>query len=77
MPNELMVRNTSDLRKLLLETIGEVKAGVMDAKTARTVAALSTTILQSAKLDLDFLRFHSREDGVNNAGQKVLALINE
>ena len=71
------ITNTSELRKMLIETIGEVKAGTIDAKTARTVATLSTTILQSAKLDLDYLRFNFQQDKIGESGQKVLSLIAE
>lgn len=69
------IKSTSDLRKLLIDTIGEVKAGTVDARTANTVAKLSTTILASAKLDLEYLRFQrqSETDGVSVA--RVLNLI--
>lgn len=61
------IRNTADLRKMLIETISEVRSGQIDPKQARTIAALSTTILQSAKLDLDFLRFHAANEGLGDA----------
>lgn len=74
MPSE-GIKNTSDLRKLLLETIEDVKNGKMDPKQARTIAALSGTILQSAKLDLDFLRFSASNKELDDTGTKVLNLI--
>lgn len=70
-----VIKNTSDLRRLLIETIADVKAEKIDAKQARTVAALATTILHSAKLDLDVLRFHVANGSLEDSGRKVLALI--
>lgn len=67
--------NTGDLRKMLIETIQQVRDGVIEPSQARTIAALSTTILQSAKLDLDFLRFHAANNTLDKAGQDVLPLL--
>lgn len=75
MPEEGTIKNTADLRKMLLETITEVRKGTLDPKQARTIAALSTTILHSAKLDLDFLRFHAAHETLDHSGKQVLNLI--
>ena len=69
------IRNTADLRKMLIQTIEDVRAGTIDPKQARTIAAISTTILSSAKLDLDFLRFHATHEKVEGARENVLNLI--
>lgn len=69
------LQNTADLRKMLIETIQQVRSGDIEPSQARTIAALSTTILHSAKLDLDFLRFHAANDTLNKAGQDVLPLL--
>lgn len=69
------VENTSDLRAMLLETIQQVRAGTLEPQQARTVAALSTTILQSAKLDLDYLRFAATQEKALEAKDRVLNLI--
>jgi hypothetical protein len=69
------IKNTVDLRKMLLETIAAVKSGEMDCKTARTVSALSTTILQSAKLDLDYLRFNSLQESSEKSTPRALPLV--
>jgi len=70
------IRSTSDLRKMLIGTIGEVRSGKIDVKQARTIAAISTTILQSAKLDLDMMKFAATEGSI--AGRKAtLALVSE
>lgn len=75
MSSETAIKNTADLRKMLIDTIADVKAGTLDAKQARTIAALSTTILSSAKLDLDFLRFSAANQGTIEKGRDVLNLI--
>ena len=75
MPAANNIKNTADLRKMLIETIADVKAGTLDAKQARTIATLSTTILQSAKLDLEVLKFNATSDAALEKGQGVLNLI--
>jgi hypothetical protein len=70
-----VIQNTNDLRKMLIETIQSVRTGELDAKQARTIATLSTTILHSAKLDLDFLRFHAANETVSDESKNVLQLI--
>lgn len=67
------IENTADLRKMLLDTIADVRDGKVDPKMARTIATLSTTVLQSAKLDLDYLRFSVAQDTLVAA--KALPLI--
>jgi hypothetical protein len=63
------IKNTSDLRSMLLNTIEGVRAGTIDATQARVISTLSTTILQSAKIDLDYIRFHASE-GAPKKGTK-------
>jgi hypothetical protein len=75
MASENGIKSTADLRKMLLDTIADVRSGTIDAKNARTIAAISTTILQSAKLDLDFLRFHAANQELKDTGDRVLSLI--
>lgn len=69
------IRNTSDLRKMLLETIEGVRSGSVDPKQANAIATLSSKVLQSARLDLEMMRFNVQNDEVANAGQKVLQLV--
>ena len=71
------IKNTSDLRSMLIQTIEQVRSGEVDAKQARTIAALSSTVLQSAKLDLDFLRFTASGEQVESSSKSVLQLIAE
>lgn len=75
MSDKAKIENTSDLRAMLLETISQVRAGTLEPQQARTIATLSTTILQSAKLDLDYLRFTAAQDKAIEAKDRVLNLI--
>ena len=60
---------------MLIETIQQVRSGELDPAKARTIASLSTTILQSAKLDLDFLRFHVANEDLGNKVRDVVPLL--
>lgn len=71
------IKNTADLRAMLIDTIDQVRNGSLDAKQARTIAALSTTVLASAKLDLDFLRFRVANESLDVSAKNVLQLIAE
>lgn len=70
------IKTTAELRKMLLETIEAVKTGGMKPQDAAAIANLSSKILQSAKLDLEILKYNSMEGRVEKAGEKVLQLIN-
>ncbi len=50
------VKNTADLRSLLLEAIEGVREGKVSHQQAGAISALSARILQSARLDLDVLK---------------------
>lgn len=69
------IKTTGELREMLIETIQQVKDGALEPAHARTIATLSTTVLQSAKLDLDYLRFHASHESLGDAGKRVLDLI--
>lgn len=47
------IESTSDLRQVLIDTIGDVRNGTVTSRDATAIASLSGKILQSAKLDLD------------------------
>ena len=55
------IKNTADLRKLLLDVISDVRAGKCDAKDALAISALRTRVLQSAKLDFDVAKSNTHE----------------
>lgn len=69
------IKNTADLRAMLIDTIEQVRSGSLDPKQARTIAALSGSVLQSAKLDLDYLRFSVANSEAIGSQDKVLTLI--
>lgn len=50
------VKNTADLRNLLLEAIEGVRHGKVDHRQAQAISALSSRILQSARLDFDVMK---------------------
>lgn len=45
-----------DLRKRLFETIDGVKAGTINLEQARTISELSQVVVNSAKVEVEFLR---------------------
>lgn len=47
------IQNTSDLRKVLLEVMLDVRSGSIEADQARAIASISSQVLQSARLDLE------------------------
>jgi hypothetical protein len=55
------VKNTADLRNLLLESIEGVRKGKVDHRQAQAISALSSRILQSARLDLDVMKMASEK----------------
>lgn len=50
------VKNTADLRKMLLDVITDVRKGLIDSKDAQAISSLSSRILQSARLDFDVMK---------------------
>ncbi len=49
------VKSTTDLRRVLLETIESVRDGDITPAAANAVGNLAGKVLQSAKLDLDVM----------------------
>lgn len=45
-----------DLRKMLFDTIADLRGGKTDSATAKTVAELSQAIINTAKAEADFAR---------------------
>ena len=48
--------NIADLRQKLFETLDAVKAGDIDLDRARMVNEIGKTLIDSAKVEVDFLR---------------------
>lgn len=69
------VKNTADLRNLLLEAIEGVRKGKVDHRQAQAISALSSRILQSARLDFDVMKLSIQEQA--NPVPKAVSLIGE
>jgi hypothetical protein len=73
----MSITNTEELRKMLLDTIEDVRTNKMEPKHAQAIAHLSGKILQSAKLDLDVIKHNSTTKENLKAGEKVLQLVSK
>lgn len=51
-----MSKTLTDLRAALFETLEGVKAGTVDLDKARTINELGKTLVDTAKVEVDFLR---------------------
>lgn len=51
-----MSKSISDLREALFATLEGVKAGTVDLDKARTVNEVAKTIVETAKVEVDYLR---------------------
>lgn len=72
----MQIKTTAELRSMLLEEIENVRSGKSDARKAHAISNLASKILQSAKLDLDMMRFNIANDGAEKSSHKVLQLVN-
>lgn len=57
-------RNISDLRETIFDVIQDVRAGKISVDQAQAINDLSKTIVDSAKVEVDYLR-------VNNGGEST------
>lgn len=57
-----IIKNTADLRNMLLETIQGVRRGKIDPKQASAISGLSSQILKSARLDFDMMKLSANEN---------------
>ena len=69
------IKNTADLRSMLIDTIDGIKTGKLEPKQAQAISALAGKILMSARLDLDAIRLNSQTEGGMQAGTQVLQLV--
>lgn len=58
------IKNTQELREMLLQTIQEVKAGKVEVSVANSVANLSGKVLQTARYERDIAKDRARVNGV-------------
>lgn len=56
-------KTIEDLRARLFETIDAVKAGAIDINQAAIIGSLSQTIINSAKVEVDYIRAVEKTDG--------------
>lgn len=71
------IKNTSELREMLLQEIENVRNGTSDPKKAHAISTLASKVLQSAKLDLDVVKFNLANEGAAKSGDRVLQLVNK
>ena len=57
------IKNTADLRAMLLDVISDVRAQRIEAGDAKAISSLASQILTSAKLDLDVMKAAVGENG--------------
>jgi len=57
-----MAKKIEDLRETLFETIELVKSGKMDIDKAKAIADISQILVNSAKVEVDFLK-HVNQQG--------------
>jgi hypothetical protein len=50
------VKNTADLRTMLLDVIADVRTGKIESKEALAISSLSSRVLQAARLDFDVMK---------------------
>jgi len=67
------VKNTADLRRVLLEVIEEVRNGKTSYQDASAISGLASSVLKSAKLDFDVSRKQTNNE--DNEIQAVSLLI--
>lgn len=57
------MENIEDLRKMLFETIREVKDGKLPLDKAKMIQELGQTLVNSAKAEVDYLKVTGRKGG--------------
>jgi hypothetical protein len=51
------MKNVSELRSVLSDILNKVKTGKIDTKSAQTIVGLSNSMIKSAALELEHLKF--------------------
>lgn len=62
--------NINDLRETLFETLNGIKSGAIDLEKARAINEVSKTIIDTAKVEVDYLK-------VNNGGESAFIEANQ
>ena len=58
------MRNTTELRKELVEVFKNLKARKIDTNAAKTMVAVGNCILKSAALEADYNKFLGQKNGI-------------
>lgn len=58
-----MARNIETLREHLFDALDSLKAGTMDTDKAKAVSDLAQTIINTAKVEVDFMRARGSDHG--------------
>ena len=69
-----MKNKLSDLRNHLFETIEKLKDGDMEIDRARTISDVAQTIINSAKVEVDYLKATDQVQGTGFLEREVPAL---
>lgn len=64
-----MSRTINDLRTHLFDAIEGLKAGTLDLDKARAIADLGQTVINSAKVEVDYLKATGNTQGSGFLGQ--------
>lgn len=65
------IKSTQDLRTVLSETIDDVRHGVITSDKAKAVSDLTGRVLQSAELDLKFMKFNKKARPMNGTHKLI------
>lgn len=60
-----MANNIEELRSILFDTIRQVKGGEIDLDKAKAIENLSQTIINSAKVEVDYMRVTDKTIGTS------------
>lgn len=69
-----MSNTISDLRSHLFDAIKGVRDGTLDTEKARTVAELSKVVVESAKVEVDFMKAGGIANGTGFIPEKEVEL---
>lgn len=69
-----MENKLSDLRGHLFDTIRKLKDGTADIATAKTIADLAQVVINSAKVEVDFLKVTGEKKGTGFIEQEIPSL---
>lgn len=69
------IRNTADLRSVLLDEIKALRAGNSDAGQAKAIASLAKSVIDLVRLDMEYRRVRKEDAALADEMAKPVALI--